>query len=61
MEPTIIEKSVDYSDKLNKIIDLLTKLNDGTQAIYSMFYILLVVGSVILLCILFYKFLKIFI
>lgn len=61
MDTSVVTTAVDYTEQLTKIIELLTKINEGTQAIYSMFYIFLVVGFTILLCILFYKFIKIFI
>lgn len=52
---------IDYSDKLTAINDNLVALNQHTQLIANMFYWFLVVGSCILLCMLFYKFLKYFI
>lgn len=51
---------IDYGDKLSKIIDLLTMINTGIQSIYTMFYIFLVLGIVVLISIFFYKILKSF-
>lgn len=54
METTSAAAFVDYTEKLNSI-------NTGITATYTLLYILIVCGALVLLYILFYKFLRIFI